>query len=99
MKYNTKDAVLKIAEFLGHEFVVKLKENNEFLLNKVLESSTIDAMKGSLDGKYKFILRKEIVGDSRNLFNKAESDLVNEKVEKLFAGTGLQIIWTEEMKW
>jgi hypothetical protein len=99
LKYNTRDAVLKIAEFLGHEFVVKLKENSEFLLNKVLESSTIDAMKSSLDGKYKFILRKGIVDDSRNHFNKAESDLVDEKVEKLFAGTGLEIVWTEEMKW
>jgi hypothetical protein len=48
MKTNPKKAFLKIAEFLGEEFVVKMKENNEFLLNKVIENSTIDALKGSL---------------------------------------------------
>jgi hypothetical protein len=48
MKYNAKDSVLKIAEFLGDEFVVKLKNNNEFILNKVIENSTIDAMKSTM---------------------------------------------------
>jgi hypothetical protein len=42
MKNNPKKDVLKIAEFLGQEFVIKLKENNEFLLNKVIENSTIN---------------------------------------------------------
>jgi hypothetical protein len=42
---NPKDAVLKIAQFLGEEFVIKLKENKDLILNKVLENSTIDATK------------------------------------------------------
>ncbi len=29
IKNNPKDAVLKIAKFLGEEFVVELKENND----------------------------------------------------------------------
>jgi hypothetical protein len=45
MKTNPKDAVLKIAEFYREEFVIKLKENNEFLLNRVLENSAVDTMR------------------------------------------------------
>ncbi len=99
MKNNPKDAVLKIEGFLGQEFVIKLKENNELLVNKILESSTISAMKDSLGQDFNFAVRKGIVGDWRNHFNKAESDLVDEKVRKLFTGTGLEMLWREEMNW
>jgi hypothetical protein len=57
-----KDSVLKIAEFLGEEFVFKLKDNNEFILNKVIENSTIDAMKSTMSFDSLFF-RKGIVGD------------------------------------
>jgi hypothetical protein len=46
-----------------------------------------------------FLMRKGEVGDWRNHFNKTESDLVDEKVEELFSGTGLENLWVEEMKW
>jgi hypothetical protein len=98
MKYNTKDSVLKIVEFLGEEFVVKLNDNNQLILNKVIENSTIDAMKSTMSFDSLFF-RKGIVGDWRNHFNEAESDLVDEKVRKLFSGTGLENLWVEEMKW
>jgi hypothetical protein len=97
MKNNPKEAVLKIAEFLGEEFVLKLKANNEFLLNKVIENSTVDAMKSTVN--FDNIVRKGIVGDWKNHFNKEESDLVDEKVVKLFSGTGLEKLWAEDMKW
>jgi hypothetical protein len=97
MKNNPNDAVLKIAEFLGQEFVIQLKENNELLLNKVIENSTISAMKSTLDAD--LLTRKGVVGDWRNYFNKEESDLVDEKVREYFTGTGLENLWTEEMKW
>ncbi len=45
MKTNPKDAVLKIAEFYREEFVIKLKGDNEFVLNRVLENSAVDTMK------------------------------------------------------
>jgi hypothetical protein len=96
MKKNPKEAILKIAEFLGKEFVLKLKENNELVLNKVLENSTLDVMKTI---NFNVIIRKGIVGDWRNHFTKEESDLVDEKVKKLFSGTGLEKLWVEEMKW
>jgi hypothetical protein len=98
MKNNPKDAVLKIAEFLGQEFVLKLKENNELVLNKILKSCTISAMKDSLGQDFSYAIRKGIVGDWRNHFNKTESDLVDEKIRKMFTGTGLEMLWTEEMK-
>ncbi len=47
----------------------------------------------------RFLMRKGEVGDWKNHFNKAESDLVDEKVKRLFSGTGLEKLWLEEMKW
>jgi hypothetical protein len=99
MKNNTREALFKIGEFLGQEFVVKLKANNEMLLNKVLEISTVEKMKGSLGPIYKFALRKGIVGDWKNHFTKEGSDLVVEKVRKFFTGTGLQNLWMKELEW
>jgi hypothetical protein len=97
MKNNPKDAVLKIAEFLGEEFVIKMKENNEFVLNKVIENSTLDVMKSSMN--FDILVRKGIVGDWKNHFNQEESDLVDQKDAKLFSGTGLEKLWAEDMKW
>jgi hypothetical protein len=97
MKNNSKEAVLKIAEFLGEEFVVKLKENNELVLNKVVENSSIDVMKSTMN--FDIIIRKGVIGDWKNHFNKQESDLVDEKVKELFNGTGLEKLWAEDMKW
>jgi hypothetical protein len=99
MKNNPKEAVLKIAQFLGEEFVVKLKENNEFLLNKILENSSIDAMKSITEFNTLKLVRKGEVGDWRNHFTKAESDLVDDRVRQLWTGTGLENLWAEEMKW
>jgi hypothetical protein len=48
---------------------------------------------------FHILIRKGIVGDWKNHFNREESDLVGEKVKKLFSGTGLQKLWVEEMKW
>jgi hypothetical protein len=97
MKNNPKKAVLKIAEFLGEEFLVKLKENNDLILNKVLENCTIDATKSAV--KFDFLVRKGVVGDWKNNFNIAESDLVDEKVRQLWTGTRLENLWAEDMKW
>jgi GGDEF domain-containing protein len=63
MKNNLRDAVLKIGQFLGDEFVVKLKENSELLFNKVIENSTVDSMKSFLGERFKYKIRKGIVGD------------------------------------
>jgi hypothetical protein len=97
MKNNSKEAVLKIAEFLGEEFVVKLKENNELVLNKIVENSSIDVMKSTMN--FDIIIRKGVIGDWKNHFTKQESDLVDEKVKELFSGTGLEKLWAEDMKW
>jgi type IV secretory pathway VirD2 relaxase len=99
MKNNQKDAVLKIAEFLEREFVIKMKDNNEFLLNKVIENSTINAMKDNLGEEMNGIVRKVIVGDYKNHFNSNESDSVDENVRQLWTETGLENLWAEDMKW
>jgi len=98
MKNNIRDAVLTIGQFLGEQFVTKLKENNELILNKVIENSTFESMKASGNHE-KFHVRKGIVGDWKNHFNKDESDLVDQKVREMFTGTGLDELWVEELKW
>jgi hypothetical protein len=55
-------------------------------------------MKGSFREKFDFIIRKSIVGDCKNHFNRNESHLVVEKVRKLFTGTGLHNLWIEEYR-
>lgn len=97
MKNDSKEAVLKIGKFLGEKYENKLKENNELLLNKVLEYSTVEYMKPAL--KFNPLVRKGIVGDWKSQFNEAQSDLVDEKVENLFNGTGLEMLWINDMKW
>jgi hypothetical protein len=69
MKNNLRDAVLKIGQFLEDEFGVKLKVKNEFLLNKVIENSTVDSTKSFLGQSFKHKIRKGIVGDWKNHFN------------------------------
>jgi hypothetical protein len=40
-----------------------LKDNNELVFNKVIENSTINAMKDSFGEELDFIIRKSKVGD------------------------------------
>jgi hypothetical protein len=76
MKNNPKEAVLKISEFL-EEFEIKLKENNDLLLNKVIKNSTVDVMKSDMN--FDILVRKGIVGDFKNHFNKEEIMLENSR--------------------
>jgi hypothetical protein len=76
MKNNPKEAVLKISEFL-EEFEIKLKENNDLLLDKVIKNSTVDVMKSDMN--FDILVRKGIVGDCRNHFNKEEIMLENSR--------------------
>ena len=55
MKRNPKNAILKIAEFLGLEFREKVK-NDEKLMNKIIENSTLDTLKNELEQKYLNVL-------------------------------------------
>ncbi len=75
--------------------MIKLKGNNELVLNKDIENSTINGMKGSFGEEFDFIIWKSKVGHCKNHFNRNESDLVDEK-ENWRTGTGLEILWTEE---
>jgi hypothetical protein len=55
-------------------------------------------MKGYFVEEFDFIMRKAIVGDWKNYFNRNERDLVDEKVIKLFSGTGLENLLTEDQR-
>ena len=99
MKRNPRKAVLKIAGFLGEEFVAKVKDNNELVLNEVLKHSTVDYMKTDVSKKNEFIIRKGIVGDWRDHYSKDESDLIDQRVKQLLKGTPFENLWDEDMKW
>jgi hypothetical protein len=49
--------------------------------------------------KFDVLVRKGVVSDWKNNFNKAESNLVDEKVRQLLTRTGLENLWVEDMKW
>ena len=102
MKRNPKEAVLKIAQLLGQEFLDKLK-NDETMLNKIIENSSINSMKSNFDtmnpDDTKLFIRKGEVGDWKNHMTKEESDLIDDKVMKVFANTGLDTIWADYIKW
>jgi hypothetical protein len=57
--------------------MIKLEGNNELVLK--IENSTINGMKGSYGEEFDFIIRKSIVDNCKNPFNRYESDLVDEK--------------------
>ena len=99
MNRNPREAVLKIAGFLGEEFVAKLKDNNELVLNEVLKYSTLDYMKTDVSKKNEFLLRKGIVRDWRHHYSKDESDLIDQMVEQLLKETPFENLWDEDMKW
>jgi hypothetical protein len=45
------------------------------------------------------LVRNGVVGDWKNHFNKAQSDLVDDRVRQLWTETGLENLWAEQMKW
>lgn len=44
------------------------------------------------------LVRKGQVGDWRNHLSRRQSDRVDAKLQKWFAGTGLDTLWTEELE-
>lgn len=94
IKKDSRAEVLRIAEFLGKEYLDKLKKDNEKVLNKVLEYSSFGYMQ-SVGGAGHF--RKGEVGDWRNHFTKEESDAVDAKFKASFSGTGLDQLWNKEL--
>lgn len=97
MLRQLKDSVVKIAEFLGEKYVNELFENNEKLLNDIIKGSTFDRMKEFHENDFHF--RKGIAGDWKTHLTEEESDLIDGRVEEVFSGTGLELLWKEEMKW
>lgn len=101
MKSNTKEAVLKIAHFLGEDFEKKLLKDSS-LMNKIIDNSTIDTLKAGLElnnlNILNFVVRKGEVGDWKNHMTKEESELVDAKFTEILGKTKLANLWKECMK-
>lgn len=108
MKSDIRGAVLKIAEFMGQEYKRKLIADDELILKKVLENTTLQKMKKDmnegkiaafqdeikpLNGQKLEFIRKGIVGDYMNYFNEQENEILEKMFHEKFDGTGLEHLW------
>ena len=99
MKANTPRAVLEIAEFLGSEYVSKLKD--EVILNKVLYHSSFEDMSKNQsrwsskrpENMPPFI-RKGEVGDWQNYFSEDQARRLSEKFLARTKGTSATNLWS-----
>ncbi|NES87067.1 MAG: sulfotransferase domain-containing protein [Moorea sp. SIO2B7] len=98
MKEDTKGAVIKIAEFLGNEYLNKVK--NETILNKIVNYSSFESMSKNQnrwsskrpENMTPFI-RKGKVGDWNNYFTSSQIKRLTEKFATKTKGTGLEKLW------
>ena len=106
MKREPRKAIEMIAEFLGEKYVKRLSQvmtdssdgnKVETLLDRIESMSSMSAMKGKYGSDIR--LRKGIVGDWRSHLTKEESDLIDVKVREEWTGTGLDVLWEQDMKW
>ncbi|XP_054156811.1 amine sulfotransferase-like [Oppia nitens] len=112
---DPKAAVVKIATFLGHQYVSRLDQivvtnsgdddddddnvgiKSETLLDRCVRLSSIDLMKSKYGSGYR--IDRGVVGNWRQYLTKEESDLIDEKMANKWMGTGLELLWKQEMKW
>ncbi|RWS22084.1 Sulfotransferase 1C2A-like protein [Leptotrombidium deliense] len=107
MKSNIRDAILKIAKFIGYEYENKLRDNPE-ILEKIVKHSDISFMKQTTNKEYEKIsrsdkavsedsdfefIRKGIIGDWKNLFTDEENVLFEKWFQKSFEGTEIESLW------
>jgi len=104
MATHLRECIVEIATFLGKPHVDRLYERcpngmgSDTLLDCIIEASSIENMKriaGESDRHY----RKGIVGDWRAVMSRDESDLIDKRVEEVWKGTGLELLWERDMKW
>ncbi|XP_054158434.1 uncharacterized protein LOC128956742 [Oppia nitens] len=97
-------AIETVAKFLGDKYVRKLSDvmvspegNHEILLDRIVRLSSIGAMRGTYAGDPR--IQTGLVGNWRSQLTKQESDLIDQKVATEWTGTGLELLWKQEMKW
>ncbi|GFU68220.1 sulfotransferase 1C4 [Trichonephila clavipes] len=110
---DRKGVILKIARFLGEEYYRNLVDNNEEVLNKVVEYSSLDFMKSTVNGfwsrrycKVPLIAEQEsnpVLKKLAELLQKAELDGEESKGEFLRKGGGVvgsakQVLSPEQME-
>ena len=97
MHRNIRESVLKVADFLGPEYRSALLANGETILDLVVRNSQLDNMKSFHTSNH--YMRKGIVGDWRSRLSRAQSHLIDQRVRECWVGTGLDLIWAEDLKW
>jgi len=87
MKADLKTEVMRLAKFLGAEYVSRLSNNNGKLLQEIMQRASIGQMKKHSTAFMKSerpaelpFIRKGVVGDWRTMLSEAQSDQINEKL-------------------
>ncbi|RWS19808.1 sulfotransferase 1C2-like protein, partial [Leptotrombidium deliense] len=107
MKSNIKDAILKIASFMGNEYRRKLDENPN-ILEKVINLSDISHMKQTTNKDFEKLwdgmgllfenrdfnfVRKGIIGDWRNEICAEDNAIFEKWFEDTFKNSGIYNLW------
>lgn len=109
MKSDIKSNILKIASFIGKEYEEKLLENNEKILEKIIERSSLKSMQKEVNDEMKrsfaesgtttkeeiAFVRKGIIGDWKNHFTVSENELFEQHFHERVDGTGIEYLWDD----
>ena len=100
MKADTQQAILQIANFLGDEYVQKIKDQE--ILNKILYHSSFEQMSlhqnrwsSKRPENMPPFIRKGKVGDWRNYFSPSQIEKLREKFIAKTKGTELEKLWID----
>ncbi|RWS28637.1 sulfotransferase-like protein [Leptotrombidium deliense] len=108
MKTNIRDAILKIAKFIGEEYESKLIETPE-VIEKIVKYSDFNFMQETRNKQFEYkqggdqqpevktkkvdFFRKGIVGDWKNHFTEEENILFENWFHECFKGTEIESLW------
>lgn len=104
VRTNTREAILKLADFIGKDYRLKLLSNDEKILNLVLEHSTLDNMKkdalrwcSSRPKHHTPFIRNGSIGKWNELLTTEQSNILDQKMEKYFTKEELTFLGNQYM--
>lgn len=104
MVRDPRRAIETIARFLGDKYAERLSHvlddnTGETLLDRIERLSSIGAMKPVFSAQDPWRVRKGAIGDWRLLMSREQSDAFDRKIAAEWDGTGLEMLWEQDMKW